>query len=222
MTKMSSPVILCVRHLSPLWIYYSYDITLGKKPCKWELGWGYSFLVSNLLDFVSKFEILVKVLALETRVGSAPVILIQVFKLSDVTREESTAKWRVGDNGNTKFSARLEKIVLFNVERPRTGGGLISIEWLRWDGMKYYKWSLPVLHLHSSNRVNFVSATKCLRGALWQSKILDLALLYQLCHGSNGSFNWSKVGLTVNRRARRVSIELIHNMTYTLGSIRWQ
>ena len=112
----------------------NYALPLRHQPSKRHLSYSALLLVRHSLDLIHDCKTLRKILFREARQFCTPVIF-DVFRRCDLAGEETATKRAVGNDGNAKFLAGIEKVDLgaFNVKRERGVLDLYRGDWV--DGV---------------------------------------------------------------------------------------
>src|SRR6266849_9186133 len=136
-----------------------------QQPGKRELRGRAVFLPGDLLDAPDKLEIALEIFSLEARRIAAVVAGRKIFEAPDAPRQEAAAQRRIGDKTNAQLAARRQDFV-FGVAGPQR-----------------------IFGLKRRDRMNGRGATQgCGRG-FGKTQRAHLALLDQLCHGSDRIFD---------------------------------
>lgn len=140
-------------------------VSLSHQPSQDELRRCAPLAVSHVLDAVHKLEVLVEILLGEPRGHRAEITLLKVIRRPDTTREETPAKRRVCDGGDTQLAARAEQVDIRRLDLEREG---------------------RVLDLHGVDVRDFAGAAEALGAALAQAEVAHLAGVLQLLHLGDG------------------------------------
>src|SRR6266852_5780377 len=138
-----------------------------QQPGKRELRGRAVFLPGDLLDAPDKLEIALEIFSLEARRIAAVVAGRKIFEALDAPRQEAAAQRRIGDKTDAQLAAHRQDFV-FGVAGPQR-----------------------IFGLKRRDRMNGRGATQgCGRG-FGKPQRAHLALLDQLCHGSDRIFHRS-------------------------------
>src|SRR5579871_984869 len=98
-------------------------VPLRQHPGQRQLRRLAAFLQSNLFDPGDEFQILLEVLALETGIVAAEIVLRQILELLELPGEKSSPQWTIGNETDPQLPARRQDLV-FRVAGPQAVLGL--------------------------------------------------------------------------------------------------
>ena len=81
-----------------------YILPLCQNPCKRELRCRDTLFAGDLFDLFDKFEILVKIFTLETRIATTRIIRAQIFEFPDLPGQKSPAQRRKCNEADPKLA----------------------------------------------------------------------------------------------------------------------
>src|SRR2546429_805644 len=138
---------------------------LGQQPRERDLSDGRLLPLTDLAEQINQGLICLERLRRETRKGAAEVGTVEGRFLIHLSREKTLAQRAVSNEADAEFFERRYHF-LFRSSRPQR-----------------------IFALESSNRLDFVCATDCLRACFRKAEVLDLAGLNQFFHRARHVFD---------------------------------